>query len=1215
MELKHKLEKIFNNDYPGTDRFIADVIVPIFGSEIEYINDDLAEREKYAEKAKNAGIKHIKYIGDLTEKNYSAENIVLLDVTLDDTKNIERSRVNIQQLIRSIMDYRQHLMIVFHYEDVVDKQWRFSYAHKGDSLRDSTSAKRYTYVFGKGYRGRTAAERFEVLAKSPRNNEDFEKAFSVAALSDEFFDKYRDIYADFVQYITGKRYEKVKNKWEEVKKEDPNTEIFSQFNNDDKRVRDYIKKMLGRLTFLCFLQRKGWMNNDRNFLQNLYQTSPLQYDFLDSVLEPLFFGVLNTPPERRKEVFTKNGWNTDLVDEWSEIPYLNGGLFEQTREDKLTVKFPKELFQDLFKFLGEYNFTIDENDPDDAEIGIDPEMLGRVFESLLEDNKDKGAFYTPKEIVQYMCRQSIIEYLKTHTDQLLHTDIEDLINTGLVNHALQNKDYARTLYKLLKEVTVCDPAIGSGAFPMGILNILFTARQHLYGFLKESEPFNPLEVKKDIIRDNIYGVDIEQGAVDIARLRFWLAILVEEQVATPLPNLDYRIVRGNSLITTFNDEYIQLPDNPDGRTKLAKLKKELHQLQNDLFDLNGDEKLQREIEIKCKILDILKVQLGIDKANAQAVGRIESDIFEDKKLSGKTLKKAKQARAIEEVKSRSLFALNSLITSLTTPATSLADRAQIDIKFFDWKIVFSNIFSDDANASGFDIVIGNPPFLRIQGIKAVNSDYADVLAKIFNSATGSFDLYALFVEQGLQIINHVGLVNYIMPIKWTNAAFGKGLRSIVSAARASHKFINFRDYQVFNASTYTALQWFIPNSNELLYFELDQDLKTNNEIADFLLNLKFEEAAIIDNSKFDNKPWTLTVGPSANIIKRLERHTRCLDDIFEKIFQGLATSKDDVYFIYDCICHEDAITGFSKQLNKTVTIERKFVKPLLKGEDVHRYDDITTDRFVVFPYRIECGNALLYSEEEISTNFPKGYCYLKECEDVLRAREKGRFNIDGEWFQFGRKQGILAAEKSKLVAPDISYGGNFAYDKDGIFYQTTTIYGYIKKAHIKEDYKFWMALLNSRLFWWYLTNTGTTLANGFFRFKPDYVKPFPIPETISSEIVESVERLVEHILYIKSKKSSINTYVDNDVIIRQYEEIIDALLYELYFSEDFNKANISFSLDVLNCFEPLKDSRSENSTIINNSFERLRSMDNSIRSNLKYMHVVLDSILTPIVSL
>lgn len=762
MELKQKLEKIFNYDYPGTDRFIADVIEQIFGNEIEYIGDDLAEREKYAEKAKNAGIKHIKYIGDLTEKNYNADNIALLDVTLDDSKNIERSRVSIQQLIRSIMDYHQHLMIVFHYEDVTNKQWRFSYAYKGDSLKDTTSAKRYTYVFGKGYRGRTAAERFEVLAKSSRNNEDFEKAFSVAALSDEFFNKYRDIYADFVQHITGKRYEKIKNKWEEVKKGNPNAEIFSQFNNDDKRVRDYIKKMLGRLTFLCFLQRKGWMNNDRNFLQNLYKTTLLQSDFLDAVLEPLFFGVLNTQSEKRNEVFAKNGWNTNLAAEWKEIPYLNGGLFEQTSEDKLTVKFPKKLFQELFKFFGEYNFTIDENDPDDAEIGIDPEMLGRVFESLLEDNKDKGAFYTPKEIVQYMCRQSIIEYLKTHTDQSLHIDIEDLINKGLVNHGLQNKDNARLIYKLLKEITVCDPAIGSGAFPMGILNILFTARQHLYGFLKESEPFNPLEVKKAIIRDNIYGVDIEQGAVDIARLRFWLAILVEEQVATPLPNLDYRIVRGNSLITTFNDEYIKLPENPDGRTKLAKLKKELHQLQNDLFDLNGEKKLQREIEIKCKILEILKVQLGIDKANAQDESRIESNIFGDKKLSGRALKKAQQAHAIEEVKSKSLFALNNLITSLTTPATSLADRAQIDSKFFDWKIIFSNIFSEDAHTSGFDIVIGNPPYFVYQGAHAGEIEQLREFDDFKIAFGGKLNAYKLFLANALQsLAKNDGIVSFI----------------------------------------------------------------------------------------------------------------------------------------------------------------------------------------------------------------------------------------------------------------------------------------------------------------------------------------------------------------------------------------------------------------------------------------------------------------------
>lgn len=922
MELKHKLEKIFNNDYPGTDRFIADVIEPIFGNEIEYIGDDLAEREKYAEKAKNAGIKHIKYIGDLTEKNYNADNIALLDVTLDDSKSIERSRVNIQQLIRSIMDYHQHLMIVFHYEDVTNKQWRFSYAYKGESLKDTTSAKRYTYVFGKGYRGRTAAERFEVLAKSSRNNEDFEKAFSVAALSDEFFDKYRDIYADFVQYITGKRYEKIKNKWEEVKKDDPNTEIFSQFNSDDKRVRDYVKKMLGRLTFLCFLQRKGWMNKDRNFLQNLYQMSPLQTDFLDAVLEPLFFGVLNTPPEKRKEIFAKNGWNTDLADEWNEIPYLNGGLFEQTRDDKLTVKFPKKLFQELFKFLGEYNFTIDENDPDDAEIGIDPEMLGRVFESLLEDNKDKGAFYTPKEIVQYMCRQSIIEYLKTHTDQSLHIDIEDLINKGLVNHALQNKDNAKAIHKRLKEVTVCDPAIGSGAFPMGILNILFTARQHLYGFLKESEPFNPLEVKKSIIRDNIYGVDIEQGAVDIARLRFWLAILVEEQVATPLPNLDYRIVRGNSLITTFNDEYIKLPENPDGRTKLAKLKKELHQLQNELFDLNGDEKLQREIEIKCKILEIIKVQLGIDKANAQEESRIESNIFEKRELSGKALKKAQQARAIEEVKSKSLFALNNLITSLTTPATSLADRAQIDIKFFDWKIVFSNIFSDDANASGFDIVIGNPPY----GVSIKGTYRTNVVAN--HGKVPDYEIYYYFIEVANMLLHNNGVLSYIIPNTYLFNTYATNFRLNILNDWTIVEILDCTRFPIFKSAVVrnTINLWRKGTEQNTVGYRNTANINSFEELI-----AKAMSSIDIDDLIMFNQNWALAFSltpEKAQIVNKISSANNTVSDLFPEISQGLIAY--------------DKYQGQSQEVIKNRfyhhSVYREGLKKWLWGEDVQRFN-------------------------------------------------------------------------------------------------------------------------------------------------------------------------------------------------------------------------------------------------------------------------------------
>lgn len=797
MELKDKLQKIFNGDYPGTEVFIRDVICRIFGNEIKYKKLDLAEDTAYHDKAEKAGIKRLCYVADIVEQNYNAGKIALFDVTLDDRKNIERSRVNIQQLIRSVVQDYYHILMVFHYEDAEGKSWRFSYAYKQDTLANTTSAKRYTYVFGRDFRGRTAAERFCVLAQSERKDSDFVDAFSVEALSDNFFDRYRDIYADFVQYITGKRYEKIKNKWVEVKKEDPNTEIFSQFNNDDKRVRDYIKKMMGRLTFLCFLQRKGWMSNDRNFLQNLYQTSPLQDDFLDAVLEPLFFGVLNTHPENRKEVFAKNGWNVDLAEEWKEIPYLNGGLFEQTKEDKQTVKFEKELFQELFDFFGEYNFTIDENDPDDAEIGIDPEMLGRVFESLLEDNKDKGAFYTPKEIVQYMCRQSIIEYLKTHATESLHADIEDLINKGLVNHALQDKKTAREIHKHLKEVTVCDPAIGSGAFPMGILNILFTARQHLYGFLKESEPFNPLDIKKSIIRDNIYGVDIEQGAVDIARLRFWLAILVEEQVPTPLPNLDYKIMCGNSLLhrfaldAPFQQVFKDYNQKNGTNYTLDDYRQWVYNYTN-ISDHRQKDAFHKKIE---EIKQAFKTELT-DKEKgkiAKVRGTIANLQMED--LFGGKKKEAEKKIKILQKELKDLEQQRAEIES-----NKIYEQA------FEWRFEFPALLDEDGKYVGFDIVIGNPPYIsapaQIADEQLAKQRKAIIASQEFKSLYQKWDLYIPFIEFG---INHIckpnGLCTMIVPYPLTNQLYAKVLRKMIIASFDMFEIADLNGTKIFENAT------------------------------------------------------------------------------------------------------------------------------------------------------------------------------------------------------------------------------------------------------------------------------------------------------------------------------------------------------------------------------------------------------------------------------
>ena len=305
---------------------------------------------------------------------------------------------------------------------------------------------------------------------------------------------------------------------------------------------------------------------------------------------------------------------------------------------------------------------------------------------------------------------------------------------------------------------------------------------------------------------------------------------------------------------------------------------------------------------------------------------------------------------------------------------------------------------------------------------------------------------------------------------------------------------------MFNASTYTALQWFKPNSGALAYNELDRDLTTNVELKKYLDTLCEDNFSHIDQSKLTEDTWVLTNDNINHLLDILNKQPRRVENVFSKIFQGLATSKDDVYFLQDCNESGNLVTGYSNQLERTVQIEKGLVRPLLKGEDVHRYEVIKTNRVVIFPYKLVEGKAVLYEENELKGLFPNGYSYLKECETVLRNREKGHFNIDGAWFQFGRKQGISSAEEIKLVAPDISMGGNFALDIKGQFYQTTTIYGYIKYENVKCSYKSLLALLNSHL----CCLTGPAYGLLIDEMIPDWRNSIrsgkTIPDVISTEI-------------------------------------------------------------------------------------------------------------------
>ncbi len=420
----NELKEFLHSPYQGSKSFVEHIVFPIFGRDNyedahdkEWLEEDPSKKSL----ALATGVESVKQVGSMY---IDVEPLVIFDITVSDRVKMERNRQGIQKLVRQIMGPYSCAFMLFHYQDRLDWDWRFSFMHKKDKESTSTSAKRYTFLLGPGQSCLTAAINFHNLYESHEsiNEEALERAFSVEALSNEFFKKYKDYYENFVSYITGKAYRKDGNKWvEKVVNTDNDKELYARFDHNDKRIRDYVKRLLGRIIFLHFVQKKGWLGvpsgqdwnsgkGNLDFMHQLFlQASEQQKnDFLDAVLEPLFNAI---DTDRKEDDYL---FDTGVLGK-VRIPYLNGGLFERNEDDRIPSRFPQKLFANLLEFFSEYNFTVDENDPDDAQVGIDPEMLSRIFENLLEDNKDKGAFYTPKEVVHYMCRESLIAYLRNYS--------------------------------------------------------------------------------------------------------------------------------------------------------------------------------------------------------------------------------------------------------------------------------------------------------------------------------------------------------------------------------------------------------------------------------------------------------------------------------------------------------------------------------------------------------------------------------------------------------------------------------------------------------------------------------------------------------------------------------------------------------------------------------------------------------------------------------
>ncbi len=716
--------------------------------------------------------------------------------------DVRRKRVGLRKLIAPYLKYEVDAAIAV-FDD--GNHWRLSYIC--DMKGNVTSTKRSSYILGDPQgQYKTPLERLDkVASKSGRFVlDELKEAFSVDALSKEFFDEYHRHYDRICDYI-----------------------IHSHINTlTHLHIHDYVKKMMGRIVFLHFLQKKGWLNGNLAFLRDLFFFSPHQGDFLEQVLEPLFFGIFNTEKANREQLFKAKGWDMGLLEDWKELPYLNGGLFERDAVDEQNITLPASLFEDLFTFMASYNFTVDENDPDDAEVGVDPEMLGKIFESLLEDNKAKGAFYTPKEIVRYMCKESLIAYLETkvgddaserHTlnnptrqcgeiDTTLDgvpevRDLKQSIRLFVETHEMQPElePYRDSLGTALREVKICDPAIGSGAFPMGLLNELWRCREAI------EETSSRVELKKEIIENNIYGVDIEKGAIDIARLRFWLSIVVDAEDPEPLPNFDYKFMQGNSLIESL--EGFDLSHISDR--------------------LRGGQPTSRQL--------VIGLDSHLSRQNLQRFLREYFSVTDHQQ-------KANMRYAInEEVKTLIRESIGG------TPA-SLAKLEKMDCSanqdFFLWHTWFKDIFDN----GGFDIVIGNPPYVVVP----IGS---------YPQYEWNSDLYKMFFEISLtELCRQDGVISLITPKFYLLNKEDYKIRRYFLNKIDLLSLNTCNPFDAVTENVITILRCSIPHRDSIPYYDFNLNTKSFVRLND----IKKEYCKT-------NKYYEITYGLDDNIISILQK--------------------------------------------------------------------------------------------------------------------------------------------------------------------------------------------------------------------------------------------------------------------------------------------------------------------------------------------------------
>lgn len=1123
--------------------FAKEVLKPVFGSCLN-INTHPVDISVELNTSEQAVIQSVSIYGNIHLED--GTEITCYEIILQPSVRIEHSKVAIQRYVRKLLTAGQIALVNF-IAPQNKNVWRLTLVAKDSVLTEkgiqekTTHTKRYSFLLGPSESCKTAAERFELLSTEKQITFlALVNAFSVEKLSKEFFDEYTLHYQKFCEFLQESNFRKSvfnisfpANATKEAK------------DNACKPIRDFVKKLLGRIVFLYFVQKKGWLgasNTDYkdgmpDFIKQLFLQSGGNDAFYSTWLTRLFFETLNK---------TRN--NDDFVmpdGKTVKVPFLNGGLFDKEDFDEALLTIPAKLFhhpdfedipltkknmnnaRGFLDFLDAYNFTVYEDSPDDHTVAVDPEMLGHIFENLLEDNKDKGAFYTPKEIVHYMCQESLIEYLTTHLSKeytvykevgnaqvelfgnetktgqlkmveqlgdkaLNRDDVANLVKHKDISHL--TKAQLKKIDTLLDTVKICDPAIGSGAFPMGLLQEIYAIKEVIAYELQQ--PWNPAEVKENIIQNSIYGVDIEKGAVDIARLRFWLSLVVDEEKPRALPNLDYKIVVGNSLVSKFEGEIIEIDweikEGTQGHLfanenllKRQALLKKITEKQREYFHATDKKKLAAEIR-NLKI-DILTNQLEL--------------MIKTKGLESKPTESGKKAKEQTELWLQTQGWKNAI-----AKLQRLKQNPDAPFVHFDWKLDFPEVLNPyltNENA-GFDIVIGNPPYIQLQ------KEGGRLAQELQNQGYQTFertgDIYTLFYEKGIQLLKPGGHLAYITSNKWMRAGYGEKTRAFF----AKYNPIKLIDLGggIFESATVDTNILIIqkaPNQNHCQAADLSKTKQTD-----------FENLTWNTLKNLGKDAWTIASDIEQRIKAKIEAKGKPLKEWDIQINYGIKTGYNEA-FIIDGKKKDELIAQDPRSA--------EILKPILRGRDIKRYKADFADLWLINSHNGVKEKGI--PRIDVEKDYPAIYRHLKQYEPQLKKRQdKG-----DHWTNLRNCAYIQEFEKEKIVYSEIVREPQFYLDS-GHYYPEATVFIITGKY-----LKFLIGSLQSKLLTYVFKKfySGGGLGEDGFRYKKQFLEQMPVALPTSTEQQPFVA-LVEQILAKKEKGE------DTTALERE----IDRLVYSLY---------------------------------------------------------------------